>query len=112
MGELLRLTPLISRGVEAFKLEETAFQSHRSQIETCDSHVPFIKTLTERIAMQTRGCIHDLNLELRDGQIVISGNAPSFYVKQLAEVVVRESQKYDSELRVTSAINVNVSPRG
>ncbi len=112
MGELLRLTQLISRGVEAFKLQETACQSHRSQIETCDSHVPFIKTLTERIAMQTRGCIRDLNLELRDGQIVISGNAPSFYVKQLAEVVVRESQKYDSELRVTSAINVIVSPRG
>lgn len=48
------------------------------------------QTIERQVAVRTWGRVRSLRVEWEDGRVVVSGRAPSYYVKQLVLLAVRE----------------------
>jgi len=65
---------------------QSAAQAHRSPPSaTCE-----LDATAEHLAKYLRGRLHDVNLIVRQGGVVIRGAANSYYVKQLAQHAVMQ----------------------
>jgi hypothetical protein len=47
--------------------------------------------LHRQIELRTGGCIRSLGIEVTDDWVTITGNAPSYYAKQMALLAVQET---------------------
>jgi hypothetical protein len=48
------------------------------------------QTIERQVALRTWGRVRSLRVEVEDGRVVVTGRAPSYYVKQLVLLAVRE----------------------
>lgn len=49
-----------------------------------------VDLIEQHVRIRTGGTIRDLRVQIEDGTALITGRAPSYYTKQLAEQAMRE----------------------
>ncbi len=108
VGEPLRVqnVVLVERDRETSENGGVRQFMNKSSLANRASREKVVASITERIVQRTRGSIHDLRIELKDGRIVIDGRAPSSHMRQLAETAIREALNNSAAPHFVSQIKV------
>jgi hypothetical protein len=83
----------------------------RTFLESSPPSVAIAQTVEQVVRLRTNGGIRDLRVDVRDGAVVLSGQARSYYDKQLAThaaqgVVEREHAAGVEKVSLTNDIQV------
>lgn len=95
LGELIRLKREVLGSGSAQEMNECSSNAERDERNKQHwgwkvDQATLQTALRSRVDERTHRRVRDLQLEIHDGELLIHGQAPSFHVKQLAEVVARE----------------------
>lgn len=111
VGEFIRLTRVVVGSDSASSSENTPSRNENSVTAADpssigDSPAPLQASIYDRIDKRTHGKLRELQLEFSDGQLIIRGTAPSFHIRQLAEVAAREVAAEHGALIIASQVEV------
>jgi len=111
VGEFIRLIRLVVGNHSAGSSENTPSRNEASVAAASrsaigDSPAPLQAFICDRIDKRTHGKLRELQLEFHDGQLIIRATAPSFHIRQLAEVAAREVAAEHGALIIASQVEV------